>query len=60
MAENRFLSRHGASPDPVVAGTRAMTPPRRLPPPWRVEDRGEVLKVLDAKGRILAYVLYEE
>jgi hypothetical protein len=37
-----------------------MTPPRRLPPPWRVEDRGEVLKVLDAKGRILAYVLYEE
>jgi hypothetical protein len=38
------------------------TPPRRFPPPWRVEeeDRGEVLKVLDAKGQILAYVLYED
>jgi hypothetical protein len=24
------------------------------------EDRGEVLKVLDAKGQILAYVLYED
>jgi len=39
------------------------TPPtRRFPPPWRVEeeDRGEVLKVLDAKGQILAYVLYND
>ena len=37
-------------------------PPRRFPPPWHVEeeDRGEVLKVLDAKGQILAYVLYED
>jgi hypothetical protein len=37
-------------------------PPGRFPPPWRVEeeDRGEVLKVLDAKGQILAYVLYED
>jgi hypothetical protein len=39
------------------------TPPaRRFPPPWRVDDAGdgEVLRVIDAGGQILAYVLYED
>jgi len=35
---------------------------RRFPPPWRVDDAGdgEVLRVVDAGGQILAYVLYED
>jgi hypothetical protein len=38
------------------------TPSRRFPPPWRVDDAGdgEVLRVVDADGQILAYVLYED
>jgi hypothetical protein len=38
------------------------TPPRRFPPPWRVDDAGdgEVLRIVDAGGQILAYVLYED
>jgi hypothetical protein len=38
------------------------TPPRRFSPPWCVDDAGdgEVLRVVDASGQILAYVLYED
>jgi hypothetical protein len=41
---------------------RSRTPSRRFPPPWLVDDAGdgEVLRVVDADGQILAYVLYED
>jgi hypothetical protein len=34
-----------------------MSAPRRFQPPWRVDDAGdgEVLRVVDAGGQILAY-----
>jgi hypothetical protein len=34
------------------------TPPRRFPPPWRVDDAGdgEVLRIVDGNGQILAYI----
>ena len=33
---------------------------RRFPPPWRVEEITESLKVVDATGQALAYVYFED
>ena len=35
-------------------------PARRLPPPWRVEQRGESFIVYDATGQILGYFYFED
>jgi hypothetical protein len=37
-----------------------VTPPRRFPPPWSVEDNGACFVVRDGSGQKLAYVYYEE
>jgi hypothetical protein len=39
-----------------------MTPTRRFPPPWSVEDTGtgSAFVVMDGSGQKLAYVYYEE
>ena len=34
--------------------------PRRLPPPWRVVERGECFIVEDANGQQLAFVYFED
>jgi hypothetical protein len=34
--------------------------PRRLPPPWSIEDEGACFIVRDHGGQKLAYVYYEE
>jgi K+/H+ antiporter YhaU regulatory subunit KhtT len=33
---------------------------RRFPPPWRVEEIAESLKIVDATGQALAYVYFED
>jgi hypothetical protein len=35
-------------------------PPRRFPPPWRVEGSTESFKIVDALGQALAYVYFED
>lgn len=38
-----------------------MVPPRRFPPPWRVDDSStESFCIRDAKGQALAYVYFED
>jgi hypothetical protein len=37
-----------------------VTPPRRVPPPWTVEDIGAAFVVTESAGQKLAYVYYEE
>ena len=37
-----------------------MTPPRRFPPPWTVEERPACFIVKDASGQALGYFYYEE
>jgi hypothetical protein len=33
---------------------------RRYPPPWRIEERRELYIVVDAMGKPLAYVYFED
>jgi hypothetical protein len=37
-----------------------MTPPRRFPPPWTIDEQTESFIVRDAKGQALAYVYFED
>ncbi len=37
-----------------------MPEPRRVPPPWSVEDVGAAFVVTDSGGQKLAYVYYED
>ena len=38
------------------------TPPRRFPPPWRVDERegGESFVIRDANGQALCYLYFED
>ena len=35
-------------------------PPRRLPPPWMIDETDACLIVRDANGQALAYVYFED
>jgi hypothetical protein len=35
-------------------------PPRRFPPPWRIEEHPESYAIVDANGQALAYVYFED
>ena len=37
-----------------------MTPPRRFPAPWNIEDNNACFIIRDRGGQALAYVYYEE
>jgi hypothetical protein len=37
-----------------------MTPPRRFPPPWSVEEQAACFTVRDANKQALAYIYFED
>ena len=37
-----------------------VTAPRRFPPPWSIDDKGDCFIVRDHGGQALAYVYFEE
>ena len=39
---------------------RAMSSPRRFPPPWSIEEGAESFIVKDANGQALAYLYFED
>jgi len=41
-------------------GAATMTPARRFPPPWQVEEITESFRVSDATGPALAYIDFED
>ena len=43
----------------LIRDSRNITPTRRFPPPWSIEERQESFIVKDAPGQPLAYLYYE-
>lgn len=40
--------------------TSIMSPRRRYPPPWKIEEGGESYIVTDATGQRLAFIYFED
>ena len=55
-----FLRRGPVSADPGQTGRYAAVTPRRLPPPWSVEEQDACFVVRDHSGQKLAYVYFED
>jgi hypothetical protein len=43
-----------------LCSSRAMTYPRRFPPPWTIEERNECYIVVDGAGQKLAHLYFED